>query len=66
MADGGLQRVVGVDWSGDQGRGSGGRSGPGFGRLLRVRCCWKRADAGGVDGVAGGVGGGDSADGGGV
>ena len=34
MTDGGLQRVVAVDWSGDRGRGSGGRSGLGFGRLL--------------------------------
>ena len=49
-----------------RGRGSGGRSGLGFGRLLQVTCCWRTGDAGGVDGVAGGVGAGDSADGGGV
>ena len=56
------------EWTGrgTRGRGSGGRSGLGFGRLLPASEPRERSVAGGVDGVAGGDGGGDSADGGGV
>ena len=68
MADGGLQRVVGVDWSGDQGPGQRRKiwAGVWTAATAGARCVGEWADAGGVDGVAGGVGGGDSADGGGV
>ena len=63
--------MVGVDWSGDKGPGQRKKIWAGVwtasdASWLKGRCAGEWADAGGVDGVAGGDGSGDSADGGGV
>ncbi len=62
----GMERVVAVDWSGDKGPGQRKKLWAGVWTAAtgQVRL-GERADAGGVDRVAGGAGARDSADGGG-